>query len=75
MPDWWQLPSGERKAWLRWAPLIAVLPGVGSWPREDLDRLAEVVCAKGAPSELDYVTLLDGHRRLRRALLRLAGVR
>lgn len=75
VPDWWQLPTGERKAWLRWAPLVAALPGVEDWPREDLDLLAEIVCAKGGRSELEFITLFDGHKRLRRALTRLADRR
>jgi hypothetical protein len=73
LPDWRKLPAGERKAWLRWAPLVAVLPGVAGWPATDRRRLAEVVRAKGGRSELDFVRRFDGHRRLGKALVRLAG--
>ena len=75
VPDWRRLPSGERKAWLRWGPLVAVLPGVAAWPEADRRKLAEVVRAKGGRSEIDYVRRFDGHRRLRDALVRLASRR
>lgn len=75
VPDWRRLPGDERGAWLRWGPLIGVLPGVERWPQADRRRLAAVVRAKGGRSEIDYVRLLDGHLRLRKALGRLAGLR
>jgi hypothetical protein len=64
--------TGERLAWARWSPLILVLPGVSRWPREDKRALVEVVRAKGGRHESDYLARFDRHRRLRRAIVKLA---
>jgi hypothetical protein len=65
--------TGERLAWERWSPLILALPGVERWPLPDRRALVRIVRAKGGPRESDFVRLFDGHRRLRRAVLRLAA--
>ena len=64
---------GERLAWERWSPLILALGDVERWPAEDRRALVRVVRAKGGRRESDFVRLFDGHRRLRRAMLRLAA--
>jgi hypothetical protein len=63
---------GERLAWRRWAPLIVVLPGLDAWTAEERRALAAVVRAKGGPFESEFVARFDRHRRLRRAVRRLA---
>jgi hypothetical protein len=65
--------TGERLAWERWSPLIAMLPGVSRWRPEEKRSLVKVVRAKGGRRESDYVKLFDKHRRLRRVILELAG--
>jgi hypothetical protein len=65
--------TGERLAWARWSPLILILPGVSRWPREDKRALVEIVRAKGGPCESDYLVRFDRHRRLRRAIVKLAA--
>lgn len=64
---------GERLAWERWSPLMLALPGVERWTREDKRALARVARAKGGRRESDFVRLFDAHRKLRRALLKLAA--
>jgi hypothetical protein len=64
--------AGERLAWERWSPLILALDGLERWPAADLKALARVVRAKGRRRESEFVRLFDRHRRLRRAMLRLA---
>ena len=64
--------AGERLAWERWSPLVLALGEVERWPAEDRRALVRVVRAKGGRRESDFVRLFDGHRRLRRAMLRLA---
>jgi hypothetical protein len=66
------LSPGERLAWRRWAPLVAVLPGLDRWSREDREALVQVVIAKGGRRESDYVRAFDAHHRLRAAIRRLA---
>ena len=67
-----RLPPGERLAWRRWAPLVVVLPGVEAWSPAEKRALVEVIRAKGGARESEFVRRFDGHRRLRRALRRLA---
>jgi hypothetical protein len=64
--------AAERLAWERWGPLVLALGHVERWPAEDRRALVRVVRAKGGRRESDFVRLFDGHRRLRRAMLRLA---
>jgi len=61
----------ERLAFERLGPLIAVLPGLDTWPMGARRALAAVIRAKGGPRERDYVVRLQGHARLRAALAEL----
>ncbi len=69
LSEWSQ---GERLAFRRWAPLVAILPGVARWSADEKRALAAVVRAKGGRRESDFVRLFDGHRKLRRAVAALA---
>jgi hypothetical protein len=64
--------AGERLAWRRWSPLLLVLPCLERWPAADRTALIEVVRAKGGRCEADFALAFDRHRRLRRAVSRLA---
>ena len=70
--DWRRLPKGERAAWMRWGPLVAVLPGIGDWGDEQREALAAVIRAKGGRRETDFVRLFDAHPRLRAAVVALS---
>ena len=63
---------GERLGWRRWSPLVLALPGLERWSPAERRAVAAVVRAKGGRRESDYVRRFDAHRKLRRALLRLA---
>lgn len=65
--------AGERLWWKRWSPLVLALPGIERWSGKDKRALVKVIRAKGGRRESDFVRLFDGHRRLRRAVLKLAG--
>lgn len=67
-----QLPPDERTAWVRWSPLVLILPGIERWNPAERRALVAVVRAKGGRRESDFVRLFDGHARLRRAILELA---
>lgn len=71
--DWQKWDEGERLAWQRWSPLMLILPGVEKWSAEELTALAEVARSKGGRRESDYVQRLDGHKKLRAALRKLAA--
>lgn len=62
----------ERAAFHRWAPIVLLLPGVERWGAGELTSLAGVIRAKGGTRESEYVRRFDAHRKLSRALARLA---
>jgi len=64
--------TSERLAWERWSPLIVMLPGISRWRPQEKRALVRVARAKGGRRESDFVTLFNRHRRLRRAILKLA---
>jgi hypothetical protein len=63
--------AGERLAWRRWSPLVALL-NVDRWPDADRDALVQLVCAKGGRRELNYLQRFNHHRRVRSAVVQLA---
>jgi hypothetical protein len=65
--------ASERTAWARWAPIVAVLPGVARWSATDRRALARVIAAKGGPADDEYLARFDAHPRLGAALRRLTG--
>lgn len=67
-----RLSDGERLALERWAPLVALLPGIEHWSAEDRDALGAVVLAKGGRRESDFVLAFDRHAKLRAAVRALA---
>ena len=67
-----KLSPGERLAWKRWAPLVQALPGVSTWTRAEKTALGRVIRAKGGPAESEFVARFNQHKKLRRAMLRLA---
>jgi hypothetical protein len=70
--DWRQWPSGEWLFWERWAPLVALLPGLDTWTGDERGALVEIIRAKGGRRESDYVARFDAHPRLGAALASLA---
>ena len=72
VPSLGRMAPGERLAFVRWAPLVALLPGLRQWPAEALPALVDVIRAKGGTRESDFVRLFDAHRPLREAILALA---
>lgn len=72
LPKLAELSKGERLCFARWAPLVAVLPGVEGWSKADLQGLREVVLKKGGQRESDFVHAFDRHARLRAVIGELA---
>lgn len=70
---WQRWPAAERLWWTRWSPLLLLLPGVEAWSPAERAGLVKVVRAKGGRRETDFVGLFDGHRPLRRAMLKLVA--
>ncbi len=61
-------PEDERRAFERLSVVAALIPDLARWPAADRHRLARVFRAKGGPSELPYIRLLNSHRRFRASL-------
>ncbi|MGE5198556.1 MAG: hypothetical protein ACM3H9_02865, partial [Rhodospirillaceae bacterium] len=70
--NWRRWPAGERLFWERWAPLVALLPGLDAWSAEEKHGLAAVIRAKGGRRESDFVARFDAHPRLGAALVTMA---
>jgi len=68
------LSGPVRDAWIGWAPLVALIDELPSWPARDRSRLAAIVAAK-ARDEFAFQRGVAGHARLLRALARIAAAR
>ena len=64
--------GGERLFWERWAPLVALMPGLDDWTIDEKRALADVIRAKGSRRESDFVARFDAHPRVGQALVELA---
>ena len=73
--DWRRLPAGEKLFWERWAPLVALMPGLDAWTAAEKRDLAAIIRAKGSRRERDFVARFDAHPRVGAALVALAGLR
>ena len=60
--------AAERRAWQRWSPLVALLPGVARWSRSERAAAVRVIRAKGGPREDSFVRAFDAHPRLAAAV-------
>lgn len=69
LADW---SADERRAFLRWAPIVLLLPGLERWSAAERRGLAAVIRAKGSLRESEFVRLFDAHPRLPTALAKLA---
>jgi len=60
--------SLERKGLAQFAPVLAQIDDLGAWPTAERDALAQIVRARWAPQEREFVAGMGAHERLRRAL-------
>ena len=68
-----RLPALERRAFSDFALVLDLVPGMSRWSREERRGVVEVVRAKTGRTERRYLALLQRHRRLREALIRLGS--
>jgi hypothetical protein len=64
------LSAGERAAFREWALALDLVPGLSRWTRGEREGVVEILRAKAGPTERRYLRLMQGHRRLRAALIR-----
>ncbi len=69
---WRRWPASERLFWERWAPLVALMPGLDGWSAAERRGLTDVIRAKGGRRESEFVARFDAHPRLGAALVSLA---
>ena len=58
----------EREAMEGFAPLLALIEDLSSWPKREKKRVLDLIRAKGGPVERVYVEALRGHVRFKRSL-------
>jgi hypothetical protein len=68
---YWKEP--ERLAFENLALVLALIPGLSRWTDDEKRDVARIARAKGAADESLYVRLLQKHRRLRDAIIKLAS--
>lgn len=68
--DW---SNGELKALDNLALVLAMLPDLPNWREDEKIQTAAVIRAKAGPQEAKYLRLLQGHTRLRRAIIKLGS--
>jgi hypothetical protein len=61
----------QRRAWVRCAPLVLLLPDFDRWSAQERRAAADVLRAKGERSEREFVRRLVAHARLHAALFAL----
>lgn len=66
-------PGLEQAAFDNFALVLAQVPRLGSWQREEKEDLIRIIRAKAKPDEMLYLHLMQRHDRLRRELLRLGS--
>jgi hypothetical protein len=65
--------QSERAAFEHFAPLLWLVPDLSLWSEEEKYALADVIRAKAAKDEVEYLRQLQRHHRLKAALLRLGS--
>jgi hypothetical protein len=70
-----QLPrrvsTTARAAWVAWAPIVALIPGLEQWSDDQKHELVRIILAKGGRRDSDYLRLFDRHPKLGDALRQL----
>jgi hypothetical protein len=63
----------EKAAFENFALVLADVPGLRAWTREEKEDLVRIIRAKAKPDEMLYLHLTQRHARLRKALLTLGS--
>jgi hypothetical protein len=65
--------ASERVSFGNFALLLALVPGLASWARDEKDGLLRILRSKSKADEMNYLHVTQRHQRFREALLRLGG--
>jgi hypothetical protein len=63
----------ERQCLDDWSLLLALIPSLTHWTRDEKIQLAKIIRAKSGPNEMFYLHQTQRHRHLRRELLRIGS--
>ena len=69
--DAWK--EAERLAFENLAPVLALIPDLARWTDDEKRAIARLARAKGGADESRYVQLLQKHRRLREAIIKIGS--
>jgi hypothetical protein len=67
------LKQAERAAFADHALVLALIPDLSSWSRDEKQAVVEIIRAKAGADEARYVRLLVGHPRLRDEVIRIGS--
>ncbi len=67
--------SSERASFENFAMVLALVPGLRDWKREEKEALLQIIRSKNKANEMLYLHLTQRHDRLREALLKLGSKR
>jgi hypothetical protein len=67
------LSASEHRVFSDLALVLAMIPDLSRWSREEKSAITQIVRAKAGTDELQYVRLLQSHRKLRDALLTIGS--
>ncbi len=65
--------ASERVSFENFALLLALVPGLTSWNREEKEALVRIIRSKSKADEMVYLHLTQRHERFREALLKLGS--
>jgi hypothetical protein len=71
--DTQKLKPQAQIAFADFATALSLVPDISHWSSEEKDALRDIIAAKAGRTELRYQTMLQKHRRLRAAVLKLGS--
>ena len=63
----------EHQAFSNLALLLSLIPNIEKWTKEEKELTVKIFCAKGSGSEAYYLQLMQKHKQLREALIKLGS--
>ena len=67
--------ADERRALENFSLLLALIPDLSSWTKDEKQSVVRLIRAKAGADELGYLRLLQKHERLRREFIRLGSAK
>ncbi len=68
-----RLKQTEHEAFGNLALVVSLIPKVEKWTKEEKELIVKIFRAKGSGTEAQYLQLMQKHRQLREALIKLGS--